>query len=225
MDHVIVSIDLAKRDDHMRTLRQAGGWDVVVFDEGHKLTRYVSGERAQRYKLAEMLRPIADAFLLLSGTPHQGYADRFIVLLELVRPDLKPQLHTLETNPEIVSEMILRNRKSEVTDAEGAFIFKGQKVHRIPIAPSEDTLHFQELLRDYLIRGYKAGVATGAAGRAIGFVMTTYRKLASSSIAAIEHALELRRDRLAGEAGQRAATNSESDLSLDDLSEGGGRTG
>lgn len=219
-DHVIVSIDLAKRDDHMHNLRHAGGWDVVVFDEGHKLTRYASGDRAQRYKLAEMLRPLADAFLLLSGTPHQGYADRFIALLELVRPDMKPQLHTLETDPEIVGEMILRNRKSEVTDADGNFIFKGQKVYRVPVEPSAETRRFQQLLRDYLIRGYRAGAASGAVGRAIGFVMTTYRKLASSSIAAIEHALELRRDRLIGQATQ-GGTNSEGDLSLDDLSEGG----
>src|SRR5690606_1993916 len=49
---------------------------------------------------------------------------------------------------------------------------------------------------DYLSRGYRAGAAGGATGRAIGFVMTTYRKLASSSIAAIERALEHRLTRL-----------------------------
>ena len=49
-DHVIVSIDLAKRDDHLDNFRRAGTWDVVVFDEGHKLTRHASGERAQRYR-------------------------------------------------------------------------------------------------------------------------------------------------------------------------------
>ncbi len=76
-DHVIVSLDLAKREDHLAKFQQAGGWDVVVFDEGHKLTRYASGERAQRYRLAEALRLQTDALLLLSGTPHQGYADRF----------------------------------------------------------------------------------------------------------------------------------------------------
>ena len=102
-----------------------------MFDEGHKLTRYASGERADRYRLAEMLRPMANAFLLLSATPHQGYTDRFISILELVRPDLSPRIQTLEANPEIVSDMILRNRKSEVTDADGKFIFKGQQIHRV----------------------------------------------------------------------------------------------
>lgn len=220
-DHVIASIDLLKRDEQLQTVKQAGRWDVVIFDEGHKLTRYADGERAQRYRLAEILRPMSDAFLLLSGTPHQGYVDRFTALLELVRPDLRAQLHTLEANPEIVAELILRNRKSEVTDAEGRFIFKGLKVHRVPIQPSQQSRAFQDLLRDYLRRGYRAGEGAGFAGRAIGFVMTTYRKLASSSVAAIERALRLRRDRLTGRlAAERDAVGQE-ELSLNDLSEGG----
>lgn len=221
-DHVIVSLDLAKRDEHMEKFRTAGGWDVVIFDEGHKLTRYASGERAQRFRLAEALRPQAQAFLLLSGTPHQGYADRFMALLELVRPDLRERIHTLESNPEIVSEMILRNRKSEVTDADGNFIFKGHEVHRVPVEPSAEMQRFQAVLRDYLRNGYSAGAAGGATGRAIGFVMTTYRKLASSSIAAIERALRLRRDRLLGPADDGAGSAAEDEgWTLDDLIEGG----
>ncbi len=218
-DCVIASIDVLKRDNHIEILQRAEAWDVVVFDEGHKLTRYASGERVQRYKLAEKLRPRSDAFLLLSATPHQGYADRFMALLELVRPDLRAQIQTLEANPEIVGEMILRNRKSEVTDAEGEFIFKGQQVHRVPVAPSQATLDFNQLLRNYFIRGYGAGAAAGSLGRAIGFVMTTYRKLASSSIASIEHALKLRRDRLVGQTC--FSGNNDGEGSLDDLSEGG----
>ena len=219
-DHVIVSIDLAKRENHMNIFRQADGWDIVVFDEGHKLTRHASGERADRYKLAEMLRPMSDGFFLLSGTPHQGYVDRFISILELVRPDLSQQIHTLRFNPEIVSDLILRNRKSEVTDADGQFIFKGQDIHRIPVRPSRETLKFQKLLDEYLRHGYRSGEKGGNTGRAIGFVMTTYRKLASSSIAAIERSLQLRLEKLSGELEYKE-DGLEKELTLDDLSEGG----
>ena len=220
-DHVIVSIDLAKRENHMEIFRQAGGWDIVVFDEGHKLTRHASGERADRYKLAEMLRPMSDGFFLLSGTPHQGYVDRFISILELVRPDLSQQIHTLRFNPEIVSDLILRNRKSEVTDADGQFIFKGQDIHRIPVKPSRETLRFQKLLDEYLRHGYRSGEKGGSTGRAIGFVMTTYRKLASSSIAAIGRSLQLRLEKLSGELNEYKEDGLERELTLDDLSEGG----
>lgn len=217
-DHVIVSLDLAKRDDHLLKFQQAGGWDVVVFDESHKLTRYSSGERAQRYRLAEVIRHETDALLLLSGTPHQGYADRFRALLELVRPDLRPQIQALEVHADIVGQIILRNRKSEVTDADGNFIFRGTQIHRIPVEPSAETEKFQRLLNDYLKRGYKVGESGGMA-RAVGFVMTTYRKLASSSVAAIERALRLRLERLSGAAA--GLVQRPNDLNLDDLSQGG----
>src|SRR5690625_4045566 len=119
-DHVIMSLDLAKRDDHMVNLQRAGGWDIAIFDEGHKLTRHGSGERSQRYRLAELIRRHCEALILLSGTPHQGYNDRFVALLELVRPDLKPRIQTLMANPEVVGDIILRNRKSEVTHGNSA---------------------------------------------------------------------------------------------------------
>lgn len=217
-DHVIVSLDLAKREEHLGRLRAAGAWDVVIFDEGHRLTRRSDGERSDRYRLAEVLREMADAFLLLSGTPHQGYSDRFKGLLHLIRPDLRPQIDRLEANPELVGEMILRNRKSSVTDAEGNLIFRGHEVHRFPVEPSPQTRRFQRQLTNYLRHGYRAGEAGGAAGRAIGFVMVTYRKLASSSIAAIERALHRRFEKLTGSPAQRAAAT---DFTIEDLLEGG----
>jgi superfamily II DNA/RNA helicase len=220
-DRVIVSLDLAKRDERLALLRQAGGWDVVVFDEGHKLSRRGSA-RTERYRLAETLRPLADGFLVLSGTPHQGYADRFIFLLELVRPDLRERIRTLDLNPEVVGELILRNRKSSVTDAEGRFIFKGQQVHRVAIQPSPETRAFNRALREYLRRGYRAG-EEGGQQRAIGFVMTVYRKLASSSIAAIDCALRRRLERLGHQEGAppEGRVLDLASVDIEDLIEGG----
>ncbi len=220
-DHVIVSIDRAKLPDHRDLIRQAGSWDVLVFDEGHKLTRQASGARAQRYVLAETLRPLCDAFLLLSGTPHQGYRDRFVALLELVRPDLARQIQTIEANPEVVAEMILRNRKEEVTDAHGELLFKGHDVKRVGVELTDSTREFHVRLRDYLVKGYRAGDTAGAPGRAIGFVMTTFRKLASSSVAAIDHALRRRLERLESSEEPTATTNPSPGSSPDDLVEGG----
>ena len=195
-DQVIMSIDSAKREEHKKKLQISGGWDIIIFDEAHKLTRYEGGKRSERYQLAEMLRPLSDSFLLLTGTPHQGYQDRFLSLLELTRPDLHSQIYTLESNPEIVSDIILRNRKSEVTDVDGNFIFKKQTIKRIPVKPSEQNIQFQKLLQVYLREGYKSSEREGSKTRTIGFVMTVYRKMASSSIVAIEHALQLRLQRL-----------------------------
>lgn len=226
-DHVIVSIDLAKREEHLEWFRQAGGWDVVVFDEGHKLSRRgETGERTERYILAESLRRMSQSFIVLSATPHQGDTEKFIALLQLVRPDLTPQLRLLEARPEVVSELILRNRKADVTDADGKFIFHGQTTHRVEVRASSEAKAFRDQLDDYLRRGYRAGEAMGGAGgRAIGFVMTTYRKLASSSIAAIERALERRLARLRDGEFDPPVPESEVEhdpqMMLEDLTEGG----
>ena len=80
---------------------------------------------------------------------------------------------------------------------------------------------FQRHLNKYLRHGYRAGEQIGAAGRAIGFVMTTYRKLASSSIAAIERGLRLRLERLSQSANEQDENDFADDLTLDDLAEGG----
>jgi superfamily II DNA or RNA helicase len=216
-ESVIASIDLAKRDDHFRKFRDSGPWDVIVVDEAHKLTRD-DHYRAQRFRLVEALRELSDALLLLTATPHQGKTNRFIGLLKLVRPDLSDQLDFIEAQPEIVREIILRNRKATVTDMEGRFIFHGQHIRRVAVPVASEMRTFVALLQDYLRRGYRASTDRGDAGRAIGFVMTVYRKLASSSIAAIIRALELRRSRLLGQ----SVTPPE--LSLDelpDLAEGG----
>jgi hypothetical protein len=202
-DSVIASIDLAKRDDHLPKFRDSGPWDVIVVDEAHKLTRD-QRVRAQRYRLIEFLRTLSDALLLLTATPHQGRTDRFVELLKLVRPDLEEQLDFVEAQPDVVREIILRNRKATVTDMEGRFIFQGQRVERASIPVSGEMEAFVRLLGDYLQRGYRAGAQGGDWGRAIGFVMTVYRKLASSSIAAIKRELELRRARLLGQETQPA---------------------
>jgi len=196
-DSVIASIDLAKRDDHLPKFRDSGPWDVIVVDEAHKLTRD-DRYRAQRYRLVEALRGLSDGLLLLTATPRQGKTNRFIELLRLVRPDLAEQLDYVEAQPDIVREVILRNRKATVTDMEGRFIFHGQEVQRVSVPVSREMRNFVKLLEDYLRQGYRAGAEGGDAGRAIGFVMTVYRKLASSSIAAIKRAVELRRARILG---------------------------
>ena len=76
----------------------------------------------------------------------------------------------------------------------GKFIFKGHDTVRVTASREEELQLADQALRRYLIGGYNASAAnsTTSRGKAIGFVMTTYLKLASSSIAAIELALRRR---------------------------------
>lgn len=233
-DRVVASLDLIKprrREDegadlstHFGRILAAASWDLIIFDEGHRLSRTDDGDQTLRFLLGRALRERTEAMLLLTGTPHQGDTGKFRSLLKLVRPDLSDDLDELELHPEIVAEVVLRNRKVDVTDADGNFIFQGHTVRRFPIDPTPDMRELDRKLQIYLRHGYNAGAELGGyVGRAIGFVMTTYRKLASSSVAALTRALERRLECLrAGEQAeqvQRLADELDFDDTLDDIAD------
>ena len=197
-DKVIVSIDRAKSDLHSAIFEDSGDWDIIVFDEAHHLSKIEGQATTQRYQLAEALRSHTDSFIFLTGTPHQGDTVQFVNLLLVLRPDLATRFATVFTDPSVVAEIVLRNQKSLATDSSGNFLFRGQDTHLVEVPLSDSARDFDKQLQEYLRFGYAASDAGGTDGRAIGFVMTTYRKLASSSIAAIERALQRRLARLQG---------------------------
>lgn len=198
-DQVIASLDRLKREEHLGSLLQAGKWDLIIFDEAHRLSRRQYGQQltsSERYELARALRAQTEHLLLLTATPHQGMQDKFIALLELLRPEWRAQLRDLSLNPEILGEMVCRNHKEDVTDAWGQFIFQGKHTRAMQVPTSEASRAFDCTLQQYLRQGYAAGERQGRQGQAIGFVMTVYRKLAASSAAAIHQALCRRLQRL-----------------------------
>ena len=205
-NHVIGSIDSLKAEKHKELLLSSDPWDVIIFDEAHRLSRRQWGQKfdaSDRFHLAAELRKLTDAMVLLSATPHQGMQDKFQALLELLRPELKGEIDTLSSNPEILREMVIRNRKADVTDASGRFIFQGKTTHTIQVEIDERVRTFDSNLRRYLRQGYAASRKLGRPGIAIGFVMTTYRKLAASSTAAIHRALNRRLELLQNQVEQQ----------------------
>ncbi len=197
--HVIGSIDRFKDEGHLESLLRADHWDLIIFDEAHRLSRRQYGMRydsSQRFQLANLLRTKTKAMILLSATPHQGKPDKFQSLLMLLNPERKSDIETLSLNPEILSEMMIRNNKSDVTDAEGNFIFRGKTTSAIRINGDELTQSFDKSLQLYLRQGYQTASSMGQVGNAIGFVMTVYRKLAASSAKAIHTALLNRKVRI-----------------------------
>lgn len=225
-EKVIVSLDLAKPrnlDDDGSDVNSsfgmmlaAGAWDVIVFDEAHRLSRDERGRSTLRFRLAQALRHKTDALVLLTGTPHQGDQGKFRNLLKLVRPDLSSAIELMESEPDIVQEIVLRNRKIDAIDLDGNFLFKGLLVRRVEITPDPGFLDLERQLQDYLRKGYGAGeLLGGAEGRAVGFVMTIYRKLASSSVAALWISLQKRLERIS--TGSSAADPAEISSDDDDV--------
>ena len=198
---VIASIDTIKRPQRMERLLGGPKWDLIIFDEAHHLSRIRYGKKITstlNYKLAEALRSHTKDLIFLSATPHQGNAYQFWSLIQLLDETLFDSEESMMEHRGFLSRVMVRRTKREVTDKNGNPIFVRRQVHTqsFQLALSERT--FYEKLTEYLREGYNvAGIGNGEARttnqqRAIGFVMTTFQKIMSSSIRAIKQALRRR---------------------------------
>jgi superfamily II DNA or RNA helicase len=210
----IASLDRLKRPEHKRILLENRKWDLIIFDEAHRLSAvdYASGkvDKTHNYRLAEEIRHkhYSEALLLLTATPHQGDANhsRFRNLLALLDDDIdfsaleEANLFSQLSAGRKFTEFVIRTPKKDVTDARGRKVFKGRQTHRLLCKMHEDERRFYEAVTAYIRTGYQALDQHGdpVQRRAAGFLLTTFQKLNGSSTAAIRAALTTRLKRLRG---------------------------
>lgn len=254
-DQVITSLDFVKpqrmrpdlspaererREAHNRHIFQdivGAGWDVVIFDEAHKLSKQADGTETARYRVGEALAPAVPVFLLLTATPHQGDAGRFLHLLNLL--DSYGFNQVADLTPDRVATVVWRTRKRAAVDAQGRQLFKQRVTDIYPVDRSgpEHALERElyEAVTDYVRDNYNR--AMGRGDRAFGFLMILFQRLVTSSSEAIYAALRKRHARLAvlgqamgmgnagggnGEFDEEAASDEDAQAVLDDLLAVGG---
>jgi len=213
-DQVITSLDFVKpkrlppmlsprerqrREEHNQRIFQhivEAGWDVVIFDEAHKLSKHVDGTETARYRVGEALAQAVPVCLLLTATPHQGDAGRFLHLLNLVDPYAFNQVEDLR--PEEVSNVVWRTRKRAAVDGQGRRLFKQRITDIYPVdrsgAAHDVERELYDAVTDYVRDNYNQ--AMGRGDRAFGFLMILFQRLVTSSSQAIFEALSKRHERL-----------------------------
>jgi hypothetical protein len=151
VDQLLASIDTLKLAKFKQPLRVSTPWDLVIFDEAHHLA---TTPNILAYQLAHSLRADAKArnLLFLTATPHSGNNEHFFNMLRILREDLFPK--GAKDYPHVpLKQLMIRNRKSEVTDAHRRKIFKGIGPAKIiPFAPKKEEVAFYEDLQEYLHR-------------------------------------------------------------------------
>jgi hypothetical protein len=217
---VIAPLDRLKREEYRDLLKQVGSFDLVVCDEAHRLTaqrRFLSQklEKTANYRLFEFLvhsrlirhvqnndqTPRSPRLLLLSATPHQGDDERFLHLLHLARPDLfdpsKRSDGQLAT-PALV-ETLTRTPKSRAVDWEGKPLFKGHQTVTFDVHWTAEETEISRLLTEYILKSLDF-VRDSDRGTqlVVQLVMHTFHKIAASSWAAVDRALQRRLDALNG---------------------------
>jgi superfamily II DNA or RNA helicase/DNA-binding XRE family transcriptional regulator len=137
-DHLIVSVDTLAGERVFSRLREeeVEPYDLVVFDEAHKLS-YDRGSdfrdrKTVRYRLAEAIAGVSNAgadwrlpwhvhhLLLLTATPHMGKPYPYYALWRLLEPDVLSTVEAFEQYPpERKRQYFIRRTKEEMVKLSG----------------------------------------------------------------------------------------------------------
>ena len=199
-DRVVASVDLAVQDHILPGIEQSS-WDLIIFDEAHKLSAYRYGtaakiDKTRRYQLAEALAKKTKHLLLMTATPHRGDDENFRLLLSLLDERVFASLSGMRRALDPAhSPYFLRRMKESMRYFDGRPIFLPRRVDTIQYLfdPHEQTLY--DAVTEYVSQGLQQ--AESARNRNVGLALTILQRRLASSLEAIGRSLKRRRDRLA----------------------------
>ena len=213
----IVSLELAAINGAVQEAIRPdrAGWDIVVFDEAHRLT-----PTAQTFhRVGRLVARGTPSALLMTATPHRGKEWFFRHLLHLVDPDIYPDPGD---DPGVEQELsalrpgsihFLRRMKEDLVDYDGVTpLFKGRHAtnHRVPLGLDEYAIYQRalELVELYFQPGAKP------------LARMVYGKRAASSLFALRETLRRREEHMGemsdAEAVARADPYDEDEASRDE---------
>jgi len=167
------------------------GWDIVVFDEAHRLT-----PTAQSFhRVGRLLARNTPRALLMTATPHRGSEWLFRHLLHLVDPDVYPEPGEDPNQPLAPlrpgATHFLRRMKEDLVDYDGVTkLFKGRRATnlRVPLTLHELTVYTEALamVDQFFPPGAQA------------LARMVYGKRAASCLHSLAETLRRRRDHMGG---------------------------
>ena len=215
-DLVIVSIDTLAGERTFGRLRDAATepYDLVVFDEAHKLSatwdRNYRIRKTERYRLAETIAGAsadseawqlgwsAQHLLLLTATPHMGKDVPYYFLWRLLMPDTLSTYDAFRAfPPEDRSDHFIRRTKEEMVRFDGEPLYPQRRCDTLSYELSQGSGGEQELydetteyIRDYYNRARKMNRS------AARLAMSVFQRRLASSTYALLRSFERRGERL-----------------------------
>ena len=211
-DLLIARLDKFSRDEDLqRKVESAQEWDLVVFDEAHKLSATLTADEVKKTKrrlLAEHVRRFTRHLLLLTATPHNGKPDDFQLFMGLLDPD-RFEGHRRRGRPATThqpkapdpSDLMRRMIKEDLVRFDGTPLFPERRPYVVAydLSPAEAALYEQvtEYVRNEMDRAKRLEQeGEKKKGLVVGFALTVLQRRLASSPAAIHESLKRRRDRL-----------------------------
>lgn len=217
-DRVIVSVDTLASPRVFARLKEAvgGPYDLVVFDEAHKLGADRGSDlyvrRTERYKVAEALAGVkgldeawslpwsAHHLLLLTATPHMGKDYPFYALWRLLEPEVLCTLEAFQDYPRERRQLhFIRRTKEEMVQLDGHPLYPKRISDTLGYELSQGKVSEQTLYdetTEYLRLVYnKAKMLNRSAAR---LAMSVFQRRLASSTFALLRSFERRIDKLVG---------------------------
>ena len=216
-DRVIVSMDTLAGDRMFGRLREAVSsgaappYDLVVFDEAHKLAAYRERDfyvrKTDRYLLAEALAGLpadeprcalgwsATHLLLLTATPHMGKDFPYYCLWRLLAPDALATFDAFQAFPEAQRRHhFIRRTKEEMVRFDGRPLYPRRQCDTLSyvLSPAEQRLY--DATTAYITETYnQARILNRSAAR---LAMSVFQRRLASSTHALMRSFERRIVRL-----------------------------
>jgi superfamily II DNA or RNA helicase len=214
-NHLIVRLDQMSRNEELQEKLCAAGWNLVIFDEAHKLAAHFAGSeltKTGRFKLAEKLGANTRHLLLMTATPHNGKEADFQLFMSLLDSDrfygkFRDGVHKVDT-----SDLMRRMVKEELVRFDNTPLFPERKAYTVNYSLSDLETGLYEAVTHYVqMQMGKADQLDGQRKGSVGFALTALQRRLASSPEAIFQSLKRRRERLSdrlreeklGERGRR----------------------
>ena len=200
---IITSIDFISREEILNVASNSH-WDLIVFDECHKLSAYEYGRKqylSLRYKAAQTLSQQCEHLLLLTATPHRGRTDTFKKLLQLLDEDIfateeiaTTRINELEHNG--INKFFIRRLKEDMKDWKGKPLYKERFTRTAAYELTIEEKKLYDAVTNYLTK--KKEEASETKNIHVSLALTVMQRRLASSIFAIKNTLERRWKALQG---------------------------
>src|SRR5277367_399220 len=199
-DHLIVRLDQMSRNEESQDRLCIAAWDLVIFDEAHKLSAHFFGKemkRTKRFNFAEKIGQHTRHLLLMTATPHNGKEEDFQLFLSLLDSDrfygkFRDGVHQVDC-----SDLMRRMVKEEMVKFDGTPLFPERKAYTVNYKLSDIEAALYESVTHYVQTEMgKADQLDGSRKGSVGFALTALQRRLASSPEAIFQSLKRRKERL-----------------------------
>src|SRR5262249_49474858 len=155
----------------------AAGWDLVVFDEAHKLAAHYYGREVKetgRFQFAKAIGKETRHLLLMTATPHNGKEEDFQLFLSLLDSDrfygkFRDGVHKVDA-----TDLMRRMVKEELVKFDNTPLFPERKAYTVNYKLSDAEAALYEAVTDYVREEMgKADLLMGSRKGSVGFALTT----------------------------------------------------